>query len=56
MQRKDRQFGEVSEKIRRNMRNIRSKDTSVEVLLRKRLWHDGYDIERIIRNYQVLQT
>ena len=42
MQRKDRQFGEVSEKIRRNMRNIRSKDTSVEVLLRKRLWHDGY--------------
>jgi DNA mismatch endonuclease, patch repair protein len=51
MQRKDRQFGEVSEKIRRNMRNIRSKDTSVEVLLRKRLWHDGY---RYRKNYKKL--
>ena len=51
MQRKDRQFGEVSEKNRRNMRNIRSKDTSVEVLLRKRLWHDGY---RYRKNYKKL--
>ena len=51
MRRKDRQFGEVSEKTRRNMRNIRSKDTSVEVLLRKRLWHDGY---RYRKNYKKL--
>ncbi len=51
MRRKDRQFGEVSEKTRRNMRNIRSKDTSVEILLRKRLWHDGY---RYRKNYKKL--
>jgi len=51
VQRKDRQFGEVSQKTRRNMRNIRSKDTSVEILLRKRLWHDGY---RYRKNYKKL--
>lgn len=42
VRRKDRQFGEVSEKTRKNMQKIRSKDTSIEVVLRKRLWHDGY--------------
>lgn len=51
MRRKDRQFGEVSERTRRNMQNIRSTDTSVEVLLRKRLWHDGY---RYRKNYKKL--
>lgn len=51
MKRKDRQFGEVSEKTRKNMRRIRSKDTSIEVLLRKRLWRDGY---RYRKNYNKL--
>ena len=51
MRRKDRQFGEVSEKTRKNMQKIRSKDTSIEVLLRKRLWHDGY---RYRKNYKKL--
>ena len=39
MRRKDRQFSEVSEKTRKNMQKIRSKDTSIEVALLKRLWH-----------------
>jgi len=51
LRRKDRQFGEVSEKTRKNMQKIRSKDTSIEVLLRKRLWHDGY---RYRKNYKKL--
>lgn len=51
MRRKDRQFGEVSEKTRKNMQKIRSKDTSIEVMLRKRLWHDGY---RYRKNYKKL--
>lgn len=51
MRRKDRQFGEVSEKTRKNMQKIRSKDTSIEVALRKRLWHDGY---RYRKNYKKL--
>lgn len=51
MRRKDRQFGEVSEKTRKNMQKIRSKDTSIEVALRKRLWHKGY---RYRKNYKKL--
>lgn len=51
MRRKERQFGEVSEKTRKNMQKIRSKDTSIEVALRKRLWHDGY---RYRKNYKKL--
>ena len=51
MRRKDRQFGEVSEKTRKNMQKIRSKDTSIEVVLRKRLWHGGY---RYRKNYKKL--
>ena len=51
MRRKDRQFGEVSEKTRKNMQKIHSKDTSIEVALRKRLWHDGY---RYRKNYKKL--
>lgn len=51
MRRKDRQFGEVSEKTRKNMQKIRSKDTSIEVMLRNRLWHDGY---RYRKNYKKL--
>lgn len=30
------------EQRRRNMRNIKSKDTRAEVILRKTLWHKGY--------------
>ena len=33
------------------MQKIRSKDTSIEVVLRKRLWHDGY---RYRKNYKKL--
>ena len=51
MRRKDRQFGEVPEKTRKNMQKIRSKDTSIEVALRNRLWHDGY---RYRKNYKKL--
>lgn len=51
MRRKYRQFSEVSEKTRKNMQKIRSKDTSIEVALRKRLWHDGY---RYRKNYKKL--
>ena len=47
MRRKDRQFGEVSEKTRKNMQKIRSKDTSIEV---------DTDIGKITRNYRVLLT
>ena len=51
MRRRDCQFGEVSEKTRKNMQKIRSKDTSIEVTLQKRLWHDGY---RYGKNYKKL--
>lgn len=51
MRRKYRQFSEVSEKTRKNMQKIRSKGTSIEVALRKRLWHDGY---RYRKNYKKL--
>ena len=50
MRRKDRQFGEVSEKTRKNMQKIRSKDTSIEVALRKRLWHDGYRYRKDLKD------
>ena len=45
------QFIDVSEKTRKSMQKIRSKDTSIEVILRKRLWHDGY---RYRKNYKKL--
>ncbi len=45
------QFVDVSEKTRKSMQKIRSKDTSIEVILRKRLWHDGY---RYRKNYKKL--
>ena len=44
-------FEGVSETTRKNMQRIRSKDTSIEVLLRKRLWHDGF---RYRKNYKQL--
>lgn len=45
------QFFDVSEKTRKSMQKIRSQDTSIEVILRKRLWHDGY---RYRKNYKKL--
>lgn len=43
--------GEVSEKSHRNMSKIHSKDTSIEIALRKALWHRGY---RYRKNYKGL--
>ena len=37
--------------ISKNMRKIHSKDTSIELQLRKALWHKGY---RYRKNYKVL--
>lgn len=39
------------EQRRKNMQRIHSKDTSIEVLLRKSLWHKGY---RYRKNYKKL--
>lgn len=37
------------------MSHIKSKDTSIEVALRKELWANGYRYRKIIRNCQELQ-
>lgn len=39
------------EAVSKNMSRIRSKDTSIEVKLRKELWHKGY---RYRKNYKIL--
>ena len=39
------------EQRRRNMQHIRSKDTSIEIKLRKALWHEGI---RYRKNYKAL--
>jgi len=39
------------EQRRKNMQNIKSKDTKIEVVLRKALWHRGY---RYRKNYEKL--
>lgn len=41
----------TKEQRSKNMRNIKSKDTSIEMLLRKALWHKGYRYRKIIKNY-----
>lgn len=41
----------TKEQRSKNMRNIKSKDTSIEMLLRKTLWHKGY---RYRKNYKKL--
>ena len=41
----------TKEQRSKNMRNIKSKDTSIEMLLRKALWHKGY---RYRKNYKQL--
>ena len=37
--------------VSKNMKKIRSKDTSIELRLRKALWHKGY---RYRKNYKAL--
>ena len=49
--REPRFHGEVSEKSSKNMSRIRGKNTSIEVKLRKALWHRGY---RYRKNYKKL--
>lgn len=39
------------EQRRKNMQHIRGKDTKIEVMLRKKLWHKGY---RYRKNYKKL--
>ena len=41
----------TKEQRRKNMQNIRSKNTSIEVILRKALWEKGY---RYRKNYEKL--
>lgn len=41
----------TKEQRSKNMRNIKSKDTSIEMLLRKTLWRKGY---RYRKNYKKL--
>ena len=41
----------TSEQRRKNMQHIRSKDTSIEIKLRKALWHEGI---RYRKNYKAL--
>ncbi len=41
----------TAEQRRKNMRRIRSKDTQIEILLRKELWHRGI---RYRKNYKTL--
>ena len=43
--------GEVTEKSHKNMSRIHGKDTSIEVVLRKALWHRGF---RYRKNYKEL--
>lgn len=50
-ERKLRFHGEVSEKSHKNMSCIKSKDTSIEVVLRQALWKKGY---RYRKNYKEL--
>ena len=51
MKKEPRFHGEVSEKSHKNMSQIKSKDTSIEVALRQALWKKGY---RYRKNYKEL--
>lgn len=46
----------TKEQRHRNMSNIKSKDTGIELKLRKALWKKDIDIGRIIINFQENQT
>lgn len=45
----------TKEQRHKNMKNIRGKDTKIEVILRKALWNKGYRYRKIIRSYQEIQ-
>ena len=51
MKASERKFDNVSESRKKVMSRIRGKDTSIEVTLRKALWHRGY---RYRKNYKAL--
>jgi DNA mismatch endonuclease (patch repair protein) len=51
MEKEPRFHGEVSEKSHKMMSKIKGKDTSIEIILRKALWHHGY---RYRKNYKKL--
>lgn len=42
--------GEVSKKSHKNMSRIKSKDTSIEVTLRKALWNRGYRYRKNVKD------
>ena len=48
--REPRFHGEVSEKSHKNMSSIRGKDTSIEIKLRKALWHKGYRYRKNVKD------
>lgn len=56
MRRRDRQFGDVSEKTRKNMQKICSKDTSIEGRCESVYGMKDTDIGKFTRNYQALLT
>ena len=41
------------EQRKKNMQNIRSKDTAIEIRLRKALWHKGYRYRKNFKNLPV---
>ena len=45
------EFENISEKTKKTMKKLRSKDTSIEIILRKALWNRGY---RYRKNYDKL--
>lgn len=51
VQHEPRFHGEVTPQTHKNMSRIRGKDTEIEVLLRRALWHRGY---RYRKNYRAL--
>lgn len=46
----------TKEQRRKNMQNIKSKNTKIEVILRKALWKKGYRYRKITINYRERQT
>ena len=40
--------------VSKNMQKIHSKDTSIELQLRKALWHKGYRYRKTINSYPAL--
>ena len=51
MKANERIYKNVTEQRRKTMSKIRGKDTSIEIVLRKALWHKGY---RYRKNYKAL--